>query len=72
MKYKTQLQRGKSVEKEHYPTYRKLLAYHRKTGKCLPKEQFAEDIAKDHISEFPKGYYTELAKMENKLKKENK
>jgi len=72
MNYAQKVNQGKKVEKEHYPTYRKMVAYHQKTGKCLPKEKFAEDIAKDHISEFPKGYYTELAKMENKLKKENK
>jgi hypothetical protein len=72
MSYQTQLKRGKIVEKEHYPTYKKLLAYHQKTGKCLPKEKFAEDIAKDHIKEFPKGdYYSELAKMEKRLEKKN-
>jgi len=65
-----QLKMGKSVEKEHLPTYRKMIAYHKKTGKCMPKEKFYENIAKNHIDEFPKGnYYSELAKMEKKLKK---
>jgi hypothetical protein len=62
MTYSTQLKRGKIVEKEHYPTYKKMLAYHQKTGKCLPKEKFAEDIAKDHLRERPNDYYTRLDK----------
>jgi hypothetical protein len=33
--------------------------------------EIAEEIAKDHLTEFPKGYYEELAKTEEKLKKEN-
>jgi hypothetical protein len=69
MTYKIQIRKGKKIEREHYPTYKKLKAYHQKTGKCMPKEKFAEDIAKDHIREFPKGnYYSELIKMEKKMK----
>jgi hypothetical protein len=65
-----QLKIGRKIEREHYPTYRKLEAYHKKIGKCMPKDKFAESIASDHIKEFPKGnYYSELAKMEKKLKK---
>jgi hypothetical protein len=56
-----QLRLGKKIEKEHYPTYRKLKAYHSKSGKCLSKEKFAESIAKDHIKE-DKNYYTKLNK----------
>ena len=59
--YKQQLKQGKKVEKEHYPTYRKMLAYHKKTGQCLSKEKFAEDIAKDHLKE-SKNYYSKLQK----------
>lgn len=59
--YKVSLDRGKKIEKEHYPTYRKLKAYHQKTGKCMPKEKFAEDIAKDHLKE-DKNYYIKLQK----------
>jgi hypothetical protein len=35
-------------------------------------KRIAEKIARDHIYEFPKGYYTELAKMEERLKEINK
>lgn len=51
-----ELKKGIKVEKEH-------------TG----DSKIAEDIAKDHLAEFPikekgKGYYSELEKMEDKLK----
>jgi len=61
MTYKIQLSKGKKVEREHYPTYQKLQAYHKKTGKCLSKEEFAGSIAKDHLKE-DKNYYTKLEK----------
>jgi hypothetical protein len=35
-------------------------------------KRISEKIARDHITEFPKGYYTELAKMEERLKVINK
>jgi hypothetical protein len=69
MSYKIQLKKGKATEREHRRTYEKMISYHKKTGKCFPKDKFYESIAKDHLSEFPhKNYYTELDKMEKKLK----
>jgi hypothetical protein len=35
-------------------------------------KRIAEKIARDHLAEFPKAYYTELAKMEKILKEINK
>jgi hypothetical protein len=65
MSYKIQLKTGKAVEKEHLPFYHQM----KKKHKCISDEKFVEGIAKAHIKEFPKGdYYTELAKMEKKLK----
>ena len=70
MVYKLQLKMGKKVEREHLGTIRKLKAYRQKTGKCMPDNQIVENIAKDHLKEFPKGnYYSELIKMEKKLKR---
>lgn len=57
-----QLRLGKHIEKEHYPTYRKLKIYHAKTGKCLSKEKFAESIATDHLKNEDSKYYTKLKK----------
>jgi hypothetical protein len=65
-----QLKLGKKIEREHLPYFRKMKAYKQKTGKCPTESQFVEGIAKAHIKEFPKGnYYSELIKMEKKLKK---
>jgi hypothetical protein len=63
---------GTRVEHEHLPTINRMKSYHQKTGKCMPNKKIYESIATDHIKEFPKGYYSELAKMENKLKSKNK
>ena len=38
----------------------------------MPYERIAEKISRDHLTEFPKAYYTELAKMEERLKVINK
>jgi len=61
MAYKTQLKMGKKIEKEHYPTYKKIVAYQKRTGKIMPKEKVYENIAKNHISE-DSSYYTKLKK----------
>lgn len=69
MAYKQELKMGRKVEKEHLPFYRQIKKQNQKTGKCPTENQFVEGIAKAHIQEFPKGnYYSELAKMEKKLK----
>jgi hypothetical protein len=66
MSYKIQLAKGRKVEREHLPYLRVL----KKKNKCPTEKQFVEGIAKAHIKEFPKGnYYDELAKMEKKLRK---
>lgn len=61
MTYKTQLRIGKKVEREHYPTYKKIVAYQKRTGKIMPKEQVYENIAKNHLQE-DKKYYSKLIK----------
>jgi hypothetical protein len=61
MSFKTQLKKGKKVEREHLPYYHQIKKKFSKTGKCPTDSQFAEGIAKEHISENPK-YYDKLIK----------
>jgi len=62
---KKELAMGIKVEQEHIKN--------NKTLNQKQKDEVAEDIARDHLSEFPlpdgEGYYTELAKMEKILEK---
>lgn len=57
MSFKTQLSKGKKIEREHLPFYRQI----KKQEKYPSEEKFAEGIAKAHISE-DKNYYTKLSK----------
>ena len=62
---KKELAMGIKVEQEHVKN--------NKTLSQKQKHKVAEDIARDHLTEFPlpdgEGYYTELAKMEKILEK---
>jgi len=62
MTYKVELQKGKKIEKEHLPYFRKIQAYKKKTGKCPTENQFVEGIAKAHLKE-SKTYYSKLQKV---------
>jgi hypothetical protein len=53
------------------PTYNKVAAYYKETGKLLPRKEFYESIAKDHFDEFD-DYYTYLKKMEEQAEKDHK
>lgn len=61
MSYKVQMKMGRKIEREHYPTYKKIVAYNKRTGKIMPKEKVYENIAKNHLAE-DKNYYTKLKK----------
>jgi len=66
---KKDLEKGVKVEKEHKPTYNKIIEFYNKFKKVPSKEEFYKWIAEDHEDEFPeKEYYKALEKMENELK----
>lgn len=61
MTYKTQIAKGKLVEREHLKFYHKLKKQNEKSGKCVSDEKFTEGISKAHLQEDP-NYYSKLKK----------
>jgi hypothetical protein len=47
--YDSQFAKGREVEKEHLPTYDRLVDYVREFRKLPPKEWLFDSIAKDHL-----------------------
>jgi len=70
---KDQLAMGIKIEVEHAPTIEKIRASVKDGVISMTDEEIYASIAGDHISEFPNGsYYSELEKLEKKLKSEHK
>ena len=68
-KKSNQLKIGIRVESEHKKTVRFIRGYVQKNKKFPSNKQIYTSIAKDHLKEFPKIYYTELNKMEKKIRR---
>jgi hypothetical protein len=72
---KTDLERGKKIEKEHTNVHKKIKKDVKKDKKLdMTSDEMAEDIAKDHLEEHP-DYYDEkkgLPAMEKNLEKDRK
>ena len=62
-----QLAMGIEVEREHMPTVEKIKASIQDGKITMSDDEIFESIAQDHIKE-SKIYYSELAKLEKKLK----
>jgi hypothetical protein len=69
---KIQMDKGKDVEKEHDPTYKKMKDHFDKTGQFPDKETMFKWIAEDHLDEFNKYYIPYLEDMEKKAKADKK
>jgi len=67
-KIKQQLKMGVKIEKEHASTYQFIKDYYKANKDFPPDEEVYKHIAMNHLDEFS-NYYTELVKMEKKLKK---
>jgi sulfur relay (sulfurtransferase) DsrC/TusE family protein len=64
-----ELRTGIKIESEHQHTVNFIRKYAKKhKGRIPPNRLVYKNIAQDHLREFPKVYYTELSKMERKLK----
>jgi hypothetical protein len=48
--YDEQLEMGKKVEREHAPTYQRLVAYVRERRQLPPAEWLYASIARDHLN----------------------
>lgn len=67
----SELEVGKKIEQEHEATYQKIKDYYKEHGKFPEAAEVYEWIGGDHLEEF-ETYYSELLKMEDRLKKEFK
>jgi len=65
----TQLKIGMKVEREHTKTINYIKQYLKSYKRLPSNKQIFTSITKDHLKEFPNTYYTELIKLEKKLKK---
>ena len=56
------------IESEHRISYEKTKSYFKKYKRMPPRLRFFSWIATDHLREYGKRYYSELVKMEKRLK----
>jgi anti-sigma28 factor (negative regulator of flagellin synthesis) len=59
-----QLNIGRGIEKEHLPTVEKIKASIKDGKITMSNEDIYESIAKDHLDELPRTYYTLLQELE--------